>query len=182
MKDNKSVSVMIGNSDNKLSQAAWANFVADVRAVCAEYACQLHFDGGARSDSAWQNWCFVFVVEVEKVRPLVVRLERYRVKYGQNSIVWALGVVMFIEKAGVTHRGNVVNPATGLPFGHVSPDAARLALQGFIDDMANLGAVDNPSMPGTASVVLLDSQLVQLQKLASPRCKNCGLHHVGASV
>lgn len=182
MKENLSVSVMLGNSDNKLPQDRWATFVASVRAHVEKYACQIHMDGGPGTDSLWQNWCFMFVVEAEKVPGLVAALQETRGYYRQRGIAWMLGKVMFLEAGGVMHRDKPVDAATGLPVGWKDGDAERMKLQSAIDLLADgMRGVDVEKHSGM--MLGVPTGAVQgLLRLASPQCKRCRLHHVGAVV
>lgn len=87
----KTITIQIGNSDNKLSQSAWSHFIHEMNAVVAEYATQVHFFGGSRFDASWQNVAWVCVAPPERSDALKQIVERVRVSYQQNSVAWTEG-------------------------------------------------------------------------------------------
>lgn len=87
------VYITIGNSDDKLSQAGWAAFLADVTAavVLARLnGAVVHFAGVSFPDAPWQNaqWCVQ--VPDEGVREaLRIRMRELAGRYLQDSVAWA---------------------------------------------------------------------------------------------
>lgn len=89
------VYVSIGNSDDKLTQRRWAEFVTCVQqaldgAVAREQA-TVHGSWRSPSDAPWQNacWCVEFGTESIAVEPLRELLAELAGIYRQDSIAWA---------------------------------------------------------------------------------------------
>ena len=66
---NATVTIQIGNSDDKLTQKQWANFVNEVRSLIVQTG-ETHFDGGSRNDARWQNFCWVVAVPLDHLEKL----------------------------------------------------------------------------------------------------------------
>ncbi len=80
------IAILIGNSDNKLSQHKWAEFIRDTRALVGKHCGEVHFDGGNSFDSKWQNMCIVAeIYDIDKP-PFMNELYQLKVKYFQDSI------------------------------------------------------------------------------------------------
>lgn len=96
--------IQIGNSDDKLRQARWALFIADMRDLLNDYqesyaadGFQIHGEWFSAPDKPWQNanWCVQ--CDSGAVRQtLKGQLIELRAKYGQESIAWTVGEVEFI--------------------------------------------------------------------------------------
>jgi hypothetical protein len=94
------VYISIGNSDDKLTQRRWADFVAEVGSVIAR-AGQIHGSWYSASDAPWQNACWC--VEIAEATtppaagyfPMFLRtslkneLRGLAQIYAQDSIAWA---------------------------------------------------------------------------------------------
>lgn len=82
------VYVSIGNSDDKLSQAQWAQFCMDVYAVLAAEG-KLRGAWYSASNSMYQNacWCVEIVLPVRD--KMMGKLMTLAEKYKQDSIAWA---------------------------------------------------------------------------------------------
>ena len=82
------VYVSVGNSDDKLSQRQWSDFVDEVHVLLLNRG-KLHGAWFSASHSEWQNACWC----VELVQPVVAGLQKTLVKlaekYRQDSIAWA---------------------------------------------------------------------------------------------
>ena len=95
----RTIYVAIGNSDDKLSQADWAEFVRDVEQAVKSCAWDIHLAGFSAPDKPWQNACWVFgvktVAEESKLGDILAYLAMVN---GQDSIAWAvLGELTFIK-------------------------------------------------------------------------------------
>lgn len=92
----KTVTVQIGNSDNKLTQQDWSMFVTQVDNTIEEIA-QVHFHACSNGGDPWQNAAWVFVVEndLDAMR-LQAGLTDIRGKYNQDSIAWTEGETAFL--------------------------------------------------------------------------------------
>jgi hypothetical protein len=77
-----SVAVLIGTTDNKLTQAEWSEFCQDVRDVLASLSTVKHFSGGSDWDAPWQTGCFVIAMtrcDFEKLpESLLPLVDKYR--------------------------------------------------------------------------------------------------------
>jgi hypothetical protein len=89
--------ILIGNSDNKLKQEIWHHFAQEVRVLVAEFAKQVHFDGGTRCDSPYQTAAFVLVIEDTNAHALKKHLSGVATRYRQNSIAWIDGNTVFLK-------------------------------------------------------------------------------------
>ena len=87
----KTMVIQIGNSDNRLSQQLWSQFIQDIQWACLDKMEKQHFGGGSPSEAAWQNYCYVIEVDDEKVDLLLMELIGIRIKYKQDSIAVVLG-------------------------------------------------------------------------------------------
>ncbi len=90
------VVIQIGNSDDKLSQAEWSEFVSYVRDAVGQYSEQIHFDGGSKIDAPWQNVCFVSEVLSDRHDQLMDELRRHRKVYRQESVAVTVGETEFV--------------------------------------------------------------------------------------
>lgn len=91
----KTVCVQIGNTDDKLPQAGWSNFVT-IADSCVRIFGKVHFFGGSDWYKPWQNACWVFEIEEEKIPPLKADLKRIREIFMQTSIAWLEGETLFL--------------------------------------------------------------------------------------
>ena len=60
------VTIQIGNSDDKLTQTRWHAFVAEIEQTCTCVMEKMHFNGGSPSSARWQNHCFVIEVSMKE--------------------------------------------------------------------------------------------------------------------
>ena len=89
------ISVQAGNSDNKLTQREWSNFVTELTNILCRYQTAQHFFGGAPTWAPWQNVCFV--CEVDSVSDeLLSDLKACREKYKQDSVCLLAGNAQFV--------------------------------------------------------------------------------------
>lgn len=91
----KTVTIQIGNTDNKLTQQEWADFVKEVRQAVAGHA-TVHFMGFSPSDAPWQNAAWVCVVPPIHDDVLKTTLARIAKAFRQDSIAWTEGATEFI--------------------------------------------------------------------------------------
>jgi hypothetical protein len=77
----------IGNSDDKLSQARWSQFVRAFRDCMGRGATEVYGDWLSTPDSSYQNACVAVATET----PLVLKaaLAMLAKEYDQDSIAWA---------------------------------------------------------------------------------------------
>lgn len=102
------VCVAIGNSDDKLTQREWAEYVADVGHSVRLYAQQVHADWRSDSAARWQNAGWLFELDDVEAGALKLVLAREARAYRQDSIAWLEGGTQFIEAAPVV---GVIDPA-----------------------------------------------------------------------
>jgi hypothetical protein len=92
----KTVSLLIGNTDNRLSQKEWYNFVNDVKwAILCNYK-SLFFLGGPPTYEEWQNVAFVFSITEDRIPLLKEKITEIRKKFNQDSAAWVEGDTQFI--------------------------------------------------------------------------------------
>lgn len=80
----------IGNSDDKLPQAEWAEYVEEFRRILRNYADEIHGEWYSAADSAYQNACMAIVVIPDDMDELRDKLTALREDYEQNAVAWAL--------------------------------------------------------------------------------------------
>jgi hypothetical protein len=82
------VYVSIGNSDDKLTQAEWANYVQVTRNLLRLRAREIHGEWYSAADSDYQNACFCAVLgdDADTIRKSLAEL---RAAWRQDSIAWA---------------------------------------------------------------------------------------------
>ncbi len=92
--------VSIGNSDDKLTQQQWYEFVTDVRVALGRYGIETHGEWFSPSESPFQNACWCVVVPHAARMALQQALARLAHAYGQDSIAYAdVLFTTFIEPA-----------------------------------------------------------------------------------
>lgn len=84
----KTVTVIIGNSDDKLTQARWSTFVNSVALRIGELAHHVHFAGGSGNSAPWQNSVWSFEIGDWQADKLKSELAPIGKEFGQKSIVW----------------------------------------------------------------------------------------------
>ncbi|WP_336214428.1 hypothetical protein [Nonomuraea sp. LPB2021202275-12-8] len=92
----KTVYVSIGNSDDKLSQREWADFVREVGFALMKYAGVQHGFWLSPPHLPWQNACWCVEVAPSMERPLRAELAQWCGAYRQDSIAWAEATTDFI--------------------------------------------------------------------------------------
>ncbi len=92
----KTISILIGNSDDKLTQKQWAEFVGNTEFWVKKFCSTIHFSGGSTSNLPWQNYCIVFGVEENKEVWIKENLLELKRKYNQDSIAWIDGQTIFL--------------------------------------------------------------------------------------
>lgn len=94
---NKTITILIGNSDDKLMQVQWSSFVSKVKRL-VERTGQIHFAGGSEFGLPWQNACFVVEVGDEVWRQELERsLVKIAAEYDQESVAIVVGETQFIK-------------------------------------------------------------------------------------
>lgn len=95
------VAIMIGNSDNKLTQQKWSEFVDKTRnltrASLQNPNLNPYFMGGSPYDSPYQNACFVVGCPKEYLQILRIKLSELANNYNQDAIALLAGTTEFVE-------------------------------------------------------------------------------------
>src|SRR5690348_9382101 len=95
------VYVSIGNSDDKLTQGRWADFVREVWHVLMNRSVKVHGAWFSAPDSPYQNacWCVEFLSGTSfdpNYKLAQGNLAKLAHVYGQDSIAWAVATTEFI--------------------------------------------------------------------------------------
>jgi hypothetical protein len=86
------VYISIGNSDDKLTQAEWHNYVIAMLARIKPLAVRAHGEWFSDPMAAWQNacWCLEFTpgsAELSEAREVCTEIRK---EFRQDSIAWAV--------------------------------------------------------------------------------------------
>jgi hypothetical protein len=90
----KTITLQIGNSDNKLTQIEWSAYARAVHALVEHYAANIYYHGFPAGDAPWQNACWVF--DIEEDATLKELLTKGREFFDQEAIAWTEGVTVMI--------------------------------------------------------------------------------------
>ncbi len=93
----KTITIQIGNSDDKLSQSSWSAFIHRVNNTIDIYAYDVYFTGFSLPTAGWQNACWVFSITHEKSLRLWGEMKVICSDFKQNSIAWTEGDTTFIN-------------------------------------------------------------------------------------
>jgi len=86
----RTVYISIGNSDDKLSQAEWSAYAAQIAAEVHRRAFRVHGEWYSLPNARWQNACWCVEAEPGPMDYLKQLLTRIREDYRQDSIAWAV--------------------------------------------------------------------------------------------
>ncbi len=92
----KTVTIQIGNSDDKLSQELWCDFITDTADEIKDIV-TLHFSGGSEPRVPWQNYTFVGVIEEGRMAELKSILGELCRFFNQDSIALSVGETIFVS-------------------------------------------------------------------------------------
>lgn len=92
----KTITIQIGNSDDKLSQVKWSEFVSDVENAIHQVADRIHFFGSPPSVARWQNATWVASVSEHHIHALKAEIKSIRTYFNQDSAAWTEGETQFI--------------------------------------------------------------------------------------
>lgn len=92
----RTITIQIGNSDNKLTQVEWARFVEEINMIILQHRDQQHFFGGSINWMPWQNVCWVITCAEWNIDELKAALVRIRAKYSQESVAYMEGEPQFL--------------------------------------------------------------------------------------
>jgi len=91
----KTVTIQIGNSDDKLTQVEWHQFVREMTLAVHAGAYQVHFFGGPINYEPYQNAAWIIEIGGNCLS-LRMTVEEIRKKYKQDSAAWTEGHTEFI--------------------------------------------------------------------------------------
>lgn len=92
----KTITIQIGNSDDRLAQTKWSQFVKAVGYWVHALSKEVHFFGTSNGDSVYQNCCWVCVMDDGPMQILREHLLEIKSVYLQDSISWIEGTAEFI--------------------------------------------------------------------------------------
>jgi hypothetical protein len=87
----KTAVIQIGNSDDKLSQHGWSEFVDSVNTAISDHYAKIYFASGSQSDSPWQNYCYVIEIDSSRIYSMKCNLSEIARNFNQESIAWMEG-------------------------------------------------------------------------------------------
>lgn len=90
------IHVAIGNSDDRLTQAQWSAFVADVDQTIRFWATTVHGYWHSLPDAEWQNAAWAFEIEGVGREDLRKELADAARHHHQESIAWNESTTYFI--------------------------------------------------------------------------------------
>lgn len=83
------VYVSIGNSDDKLGQGEWCEFISELNYAVSIHAREVYGQWFSVPDAPFQNMVTAFRLHVDEIGPLRAKLAALRGRYQQDSIAWA---------------------------------------------------------------------------------------------
>lgn len=92
----KTVTLCIGNSDDKLTQKQWSEFAAAIEKVLKQMYAEPHFSGFSLPNASWQNACWVFAIHDHKIQDLKNRIGHIRAEFQQDSAAIVVGDTEFV--------------------------------------------------------------------------------------
>lgn len=92
----KTVTVQVGNSDDKLTQKLWHNFCEEMHTLVVDYTVEIHFSGSSNPTAPWQNACWVAEIQNIDIEPFMQRVTSLRRRYNQASVALTFGETKFI--------------------------------------------------------------------------------------
>jgi hypothetical protein len=96
----KTVTIQIGNSDNKLKQAAWSEFCYRVEDQIQYGSEQVHFFGFSLPNAEWQNAAWVFEATDRQIERLRECIADWCEDFEQDSIAMTIGDTEFVTRGG----------------------------------------------------------------------------------
>lgn len=95
------ITIQIGNSDNKLTQKEWAEFVHAVsdhlEYYVEEQLASIHFFGAPHTWAHWQNAAWVVEFDTGHLDSLKLHLSLIARKFRQDSIALTVGLTDFVK-------------------------------------------------------------------------------------
>jgi hypothetical protein len=94
------VTIQIGNSDNKLSQERWSQYINALSQLLLQGNAKIHFFGFSAPTAPWQNCCAV-IDEPENPAWLEEDLAALARSFERDSIALTAGTTQFVEASHV---------------------------------------------------------------------------------
>lgn len=93
----KTITIQVGNSDNKLSQAQWADFCNIIQSEIVISGGIIHFSAPSVGWANWQNAAWVFEIENDPRLSLLKQSISVIGKANQqDSVAWTEGITEFV--------------------------------------------------------------------------------------
>jgi hypothetical protein len=92
----RTITIQIGNTDNKLSQNDWSHYVEATKQAIEKIVNEVHFFGGSPNWYPWQNVAWVVVLQEEMIPEIKQQLAFVRHSYKQDSVAWTEGETIFV--------------------------------------------------------------------------------------
>lgn len=97
----QTITIQIGNTDDKLKQDEWSDFVGDIHMILEMMKerglIDIHFYGSSLPFEWWQNAAWVITASDDKhIEFLRSRITEIRKRYQQESAAWTRGFTEFI--------------------------------------------------------------------------------------
>lgn len=88
--------ILIGNSDDKLTQVEWANFCDELSIIAKRFG-TMYFEGTPPGHWRWQNACVVVSVGEDVIGELKQHLRDLCKIFDQESIAFIAGQTEFLK-------------------------------------------------------------------------------------
>ncbi len=92
----KTITIQIGNSDDKLTQSQWAEFVSVVKDKIYNYAGAIHFFGAPSNFERWQNAAWVITCDERIIEEFKDAISIAGKRFRQDSVAWIEGEIQFV--------------------------------------------------------------------------------------
>jgi hypothetical protein len=92
----KTITIIAGNSDNKLTQVEWSQFLRHLGSVIGHRASQFEFTGGPDTASPFQNFAWVIRIMDDEAVRLREDIKAIRTHFRQDAVAWIEGTTQFI--------------------------------------------------------------------------------------
>lgn len=89
------VTILIGNTDNKLTQQSWSIFCGRMDDYLQRHY-NVHFRGGSSYDSQHQNACWVCEIRDSQIKQIKEIVRMIRSSFNQTSVAFISGTVEFV--------------------------------------------------------------------------------------
>ena len=92
----RTVTIQVGNTDDKLTQTEWADFVLLMQTRVLQHCQAIHFFGAPANWERWQNAAWIVLCENEKLLALKAAVANARKTFRQESAGWTEGETQFV--------------------------------------------------------------------------------------